>query len=185
MRIPKCLSLGMLFFTFSNSIGWTQESDPDPTNENAEVVPNEEERDEIENEKVEALFESFRNEEYRDHKFPDLDFDDIPALLEVAESERQLKVFPRNMLSSQFESTCREGIVALWLIEGVRKGKKFPSLNSLCLSKRPGNDWTSDSESNHKRALDCYRKWWKDVNGLPIQQAKEVNPIRSAGLHWH
>lgn len=181
MHASKFLCLGLMFFTSANSAGWTQESDPDRADENAEIVP----AGEIENEKVESLFESFRDESYRGRRFPELDVEDIPALLVLGESERQLKDFPRSMISSQYEPTCREGIVALWLVEGIRKGGRFPSLNALCLSKKAGNDWTANSESNHKQVLDAYRKWWKDTKELPFEEAQEINPIKRIGLHWH
>ena len=38
------------------------------------------------NQKVDSLFDSFRKNVYGGHSFPELDFDDIPSLLELGKS---------------------------------------------------------------------------------------------------
>jgi hypothetical protein len=116
--------------------------------------------------RVERLFGSMRAGVYKDAAFPALTLADVPALLEVAKSRALLRTFPRDSVSSQFEATCSEGMVALWLIEGIRMGGKFPSLNSLCLhEKETSTDWTKASECNRRRLTWLYQFWWDKVKG--------------------
>ena len=137
------------------------------------------------NARVDALFDSFRKDEYRARRFPDLALSDVPALLMLGESDRILKTFPRNLISSQFETNCSEGMVALWLIEGIRQGEGFPSLNSLCLGNNPNKDLTAESESNRKVVLASYQKWWKDTMAQMANQAQVNDPLAEANLNWH
>lgn len=139
-----------------------------------------------ENEKVEKLFEEMRKGEYADRGFPKLTFEDIPALLERCESGEILRRFPRNPLSSQFEKSCREGIIAIWLIEGIRKGGRYPSSAALCLTKgEREDDWTLASENNHEKLVVAYRKWWEIAAMLSEEEAMKLDPLVETGLAWH
>lgn len=136
--------------------------------------------------KVQKLFDSMRGGKYAEIEFPRLDLTDVPALLEYADSTKTLKSFPRNPLSSQLETECSEGIVALWLIEGVRHGNKFPSLNALCFKGRvEGTDWTKASEANHKEVAKAYRAWWEKTKDLPPEKARNIDPLQGTGLNWY
>lgn len=139
---------------------------------------------------VDALFSAMRKGTYRQKGLrpPKLAWSDIPALLKRAESVKPLKCFPRNPLSSYLQLRCREGIVALWLIESLRQGPepKFPSLNAFLV--RPGDDngqpLEAISEGNHQAALRAYQAWWKKVAKLPPREARAVAPLANAGLRW-
>ncbi len=182
--ITRCLACCniVLVFAFTVSVVCSQEDNAKRIGEVTKTTPMENTR----NEKVEALFDSFRNATYRGFNFPDLSFEDIPALLELGESEQALKSFPRSPISSQFEATCSEGMIALWLIEGIRNGRKFPSLNALCFKKgQIGKDWTSKSENNHEPVLDAYKTWWNESKDLPVEEAELANPLEGLELHWH
>lgn len=132
------------------------------------------------------LFGEMRDGTYRSHGFPKLAWKDVPDLLSLAGSSRQLRVFPINALSSQGEPGCSEGMIALWLVEGVRKGGRFPSNNALCFAERQdkGTDWGRASEENHPQVLKAYLKWWKRVNSLDPDKAAAKNPLSGTKLHW-
>jgi hypothetical protein len=152
------------------------------------LVADDAEVDKAAQQRVDNLFEEFRLGEFDTNEFPRMQFDDIPALLERADSEKRLKNFPRHSGSSQYEEECSEGMVALWLIEGIRKGKGFPSLNSLCLREadaRNDDDWTKASERNHKDVAKLYRAWWKKARELPRKEARKLDPLKDSGLNWH
>ena len=139
----------------------------------------------VKEQKVKKLFDSMRSGKYREIEFPRLDLTDVPALLEYADSTKTLKSFSRNLLSSQFEPECSEGMVALWLIEGVRQGSKYPSLNALCFKgKVEGTDWTKASEDNHKEVAKAYRAWWAKAKDLTPEKAKAIDPLKDTGLSW-
>lgn len=135
--------------------------------------------------RVRELFEQMRAGKYQSIDFPALKWDDIPDLLEMGKSKRVLKSFPRNFLSSQLEFECSEGMVAMWLIEGLRKGGKFATLNALCLSEKPTKKWAEDSERNHPQVLKAYQAWWKQVQSLPAHRARELDPLQGTKLYWY
>jgi hypothetical protein len=136
--------------------------------------------------KVKKLFDSMRSGKYAEFEFPRLDLTDVPTLLGFADSTKTLTTFPRNPLSSQLELQCSEGMVALWLIEGVRQGSKYPSLNALCFKgKVEGTDWTKASEDNHKEVAKAYRAWWEKAKTLMPEKAKAIDPLKDTGLSWH
>ena len=138
------------------------------------------------NRRVQALFDAMRTGKDQENEFPKLELADVPALLELADSAKPLKTFPRSPFSSQYEPECSEGMVALWLIEGVRQGGKFPSLNALCF-KTGGvaKDWTAASEANHAEVAKLYRAWWKKAASLAADDAKAIAPLRDSGFAWH
>src|SRR5260370_9999394 len=110
--------------------------------------------------RVDKLFRSMRSGAYQEVNFPALTWADVPALLDMARSPTVLKAFPREVASSQYEATCSEGMVALWLIEGIRAGGKFPSLNALCFHVGENStDWTKASAMTRRRLLVIYRIW--------------------------
>ena len=118
--------------------------------------------------------------------FPTIEWSAIPRLLVLGAEKRPITNFPRNPDSSQFEESCSGGMVALWLIEGLRQGGRFPSLNALCFSKSPveGN-WGEASEANHEAVLAAYRRWWKEQGERPREEAAAVDPLAGTGLHWY
>lgn len=119
-------------------------------------------------------------------KFPkDLGWDDIPALLRHADSTQSLTRILVNPLSSQMQRQCWEGTMALWLIEGIRKGGRFASNNPLCVPDHSRNiNWGVPTESTHKLAVTAYKDWWKRVRTLQESEAKQVNPLTGVELHW-
>lgn len=143
-------------------------------------------KERVRNMRVKALFEDMRDGKYGDRRFPALDWTDIPALLELADSTTSLKAFPRNSISSQRQAECSEGMVALWLIEGIRQGGKFPSLNALCFKKgRQAKNWCKASEENHKEVAKAYRTWGRKVESLDRQNAGGIDPLKGTNLYWY
>jgi len=157
-----------IFVFLSFTAAWGDEKKPDAAND-----------------RVEKLFRSMRDGNYRqdqaDWQFPALRWDDIPALLKLGSSKEKLKQFPVNPASSQAERSASEGIVALWCIEGIRKGGKFPSLNALLQSKGK----IDRSEDGQKRACEAYQRWWKKIEKMPVEDARKVKPLDGTGLHWY
>jgi hypothetical protein len=118
--------------------------------------------------------------------FPKLTWEDVPALLELAPSTAPLKNFVVNPLSSRAQLECSEGVMALWLIEGIRKGGRYPSLNPLL---RPAwavpGDAVRESEGNRPRASAAYHAWWGKVRSWPRARAAALDPLRGTGLSWY
>ncbi len=138
------------------------------------------------NDRVRDLFDSMAKGTYTEALFPKLGWEDIPALLERAASTKVLTNFPCSPDSSQSEEFCSEGMVALWLVEGVRKGGWFASLNALCFGPADAKaTWGERSEANHERVRAAYAAWWTRARGLAREQAAALDPLEGTGLHWY
>ncbi len=137
--------------------------------------------------RVKVMFDAMRDGKYKHDVvgFPDLSWSDIPALLEKAEGTTELKNFPTNPYSSRIEKTCTEGVMALWLVEGLRQGNKYASLNAVLVpaadaERVPGKQ----EEATQALAARAYRVWWAKVKDLPPEKAREVNPLEGTGMRW-
>lgn len=130
---------------------------------------------------------------------------DIPTLLELAESTRVMKEnIPSNMISSYAAMECTEGMVALWLIEGLRRkqldllaqeeGLSYPGSNArwyynlpfnpICRIEGVGMKECEKSEEIHRKTVEAYTAWWKKVVALPPREAAVVNPLGGTGTAW-
>ena len=115
-----------------------------------------------------------------------LDVSDIPFLLERADSTSPVKSIPMNPISSFAQAKCSEGMVALWLVEGIRRGSQIPSFNVLCLETKSsvsGQEMDAKSESHHAVVAAAYRAWWKKGHSDPAATFK-VDPLAGTGLSW-
>lgn len=139
------------------------------------------------NQRVSNLFDEMRVGTYSHRWFPPLEWEDIPALLEMAWSPRLLKTFPTNPLSSQSITTCREGVIALWLIEGILEGGNLPSLNPILLQEGSGLaplDALSDEQQRKllESARVAYGSWWKIVSE---NRNRAKSALTDTGLRWY
>ena len=131
------------------------------------------------------LFSSMHAGTYNAVQFPDLGWQDIPGLLKLGPSTEMLKSFPINPISSEAVKQYSEGMVAMWLIEGIRKGdRRFGSMNALVGPFGGSKDWGQISENNHLRVYQAYRTWWKRVKTLSSDQAALINPLEGTNLRW-
>jgi hypothetical protein len=138
------------------------------------------------NPRVDRLFAAMRAGTASVVTFPKLGWEDIPALLRRAGSATRLTSFPGNPISSTAVRECSEGMVALWLIEGLRKGGDFPSLTPLCLQRGSADrDWQKASEASHPALADQYRAWWQKVKFLPPAKAAAIDPLSGTPFFWH
>lgn len=146
-------------------------------------------------ESVAELFRMMHDGEFGKHYSvispPKLDWTDIPSLLAKAESSESLASFPIHTLSSQSQSDCSEGVVALWLIESIRSQGEYPSLNPMfhCLDK---NDPLKGKEM-HQAALEAYQNWWSSISesvDLDDDEAvskaiESTNPLKDKNICWY
>ncbi len=137
---------------------------------------------------IDSLFTVYRINESERLTFPKLQWEHVDALLAMADSDEDLESYPVNPFSSQSQTRCSQGILALWFVEGVRKGSSigYPSLNPLCLSQNMDDqDWLQNSEANRAEAAALYRTWWESVRMKPSDTRKKLDPLANSGLYWH
>jgi hypothetical protein len=159
--------------------------------------------------RIRDLFHSFiKGEEVAEadiarglERIPRFDWPDIPILLELAESTRLMREhIPALAISSYRGRACIEGMVALWLIEGLRQ-KQAELLRQMQTGEKPrtgshyqlpgnpicrkeGMDWEACEKSPriHHEALLAHRQWWHMVESLPPQQAAAFDPLGLADI---
>ena len=138
----------------------------------------------MDNPRVKTLFDAMLAGKYKEVSFPKLELSDVPALLERADSTMGLASFPINPRSSTVVLECREGIMAMWLIDGIRKGGKFPALTTR-YSKNGANP-KDDKEAVDIQAemAKAYRAWWQRAKNLPIPEAMAIEPLKDTGISW-
>jgi len=139
--------------------------------------------------RVAEMFDSMRAGKLAEIGMPELKWEDIPTLLKLGQSNRMLKTFPRNSLSSFAQFECSEGIIALWFIEGIRIGAKhfmrYPSLNPMIGPFKSGVNYEETSESHRAQALAAYERWWGRVKAMPPKQAAKIDPLAKSGVDWY
>jgi hypothetical protein len=131
---------------------------------------------------VSAMRAGTYSEEYGRYTFPQLGTNDIAELLVHAGNTNILKSFPVNVVSSIGRMTTSEGMIALWLIEGVRMGGKFPSLIPVCYDrdKKVLHDALFYAEADQDAVYKAYLLWWEKTKG----QKKEIDPLDGTALTW-
>lgn len=138
------------------------------------------------NTKVANLFAEMRAGKCPEHPEANLDWADIPALLKLAGNKTQLRSFPINPVSSMLVDHSTEGLVALWLIEGVRREhKRLPSLNALLTPFKQGDDYVQVSESRQSKVAGAYVAWWNHAKTMAKDQAIKIDPLAGTGLTWY
>lgn len=149
-------------------------------------APKDPKKEERVNERVRNFFATMRDGTFRDANMPRLGWEDAPSLLEMGGSTTKLQTFPTNPISSFAIRDVPEGMMALWLVEGIRTGKRFPSLNPMALPTGGAKgDLEKASAVSRPHVLKAYRDWWDKAAGLPREKAAEINPLKDAGLRWY
>jgi hypothetical protein len=143
-------------------------------------------KDERVNERVRNFFAAMRDGTFREANMPKLGWEDVPSLLEMGGSATKLQRYPTNPISSLAIPEVPEGMMALWLVEGIRIGKRFPSLNPLVLptgALQGARDKTS--AENQARALKAYKDWWDKAAALTREKAAAIDPLKAISLKWY
>jgi hypothetical protein len=148
-----------------------------PTLAAAAPVPKEKPKDPPRSDRVDRLYAQMREGNYSGHRFPALGPDDIPALLQMADNTKTLKSFPVNPLSSYIPESTNEGVLALWLVEGIRQGGTYPTLFT------PSEADLKDPKVQPALAK-AYRAWWAQVKDKPDEMRK-VDPLKDTKLNWN
>ena len=133
--------------------------------------------------------------------YPVFQWGDIPALLELAENEQLLKGMPKLDVSSYTGGGCRQGMIALWFIEGLRRqqlsrvrqeqlgesqhpaSSRLP-LNPICVKEGVKLSECESSADIHRAALRAYQAWWRAVRDLLPGEAAVLYPLDLTDLQW-
>lgn len=127
---------------------------------------------------------------------PDLYWDDIPHLLKIAESDLTLTNFPRNPESSYAQHQAYMGIVAMWMIESIRRDdaerdrddiQPFPSMNLMLAATNSLTtpEFRPNTFIELRTAAEAYRRWWELYPTVGIDALKKIDPLEGTGLKWN
>lgn len=101
---------------------------------------------------------------------------DIPDLLRLSGRTDPIPK-PVSPSSSMREAsvTIETGAVALWLVEGVRRNRRFPTMHVII-----GKD--TDEHLEERAAF--YRRWWKDAADRTPEASAAIDPLATATWRW-
>ncbi|SMD32411.1 CarboxypepD_reg-like domain-containing protein [Reichenbachiella faecimaris] len=153
---------------------------------------------------TEQFIEDLLSNNYNSGFAPDLGWEDIPALMEIVNSNEILTNFPRNILGRYYVDQCQAGIVAMWLIDSIRKneGKKprkawyispFPILQSEVDTRQisefmsqgnRANVMIKNTEEKLNQAHESFVSWWTIAQQMNPNKAKRINPLADSDLKW-
>jgi len=139
---------------------------------------------------VEEYVDQLKNGQMESFELPAFTSSDIPALLRYRNETTIITEFPRNPISSLWQTECKLGMYVLWTIESIRAVEtnseyligRFPSQNPvLALRDAPELQIVFTDES-HSEAAKAYLKWW---NTFTLGDKMKIDPLRDTKYRWH
>ena len=143
------------------------------------------------NEEVKTYIDRLISGEYVSYELPVFSVTDIPALLRYRDVTTIITKFPRNPVSSYYQSECRLGVYVLWTIESIRKVEsgnsdlimRFPSQNSVLALRETHEFMPVTDEQSHRDASAAYYEWWYSSSLFSDKMNKD--PLTGTKYLWH
>ena len=140
---------------------------------------------------VEAYINQLRSNSYESDQLPAFQPSDIPALLNFRNETTVITNFPRNGISSLWQSDCKLGMYVLWTIESIRavevKSKyligRFPSQNPVLALDISTDLKLVFDDNSHKEAAKAYYHWWHAL--YIFSDRMERDPLDETEYRWH
>lgn len=124
---------------------------------------------------------------------PRLNWADIPILLTAGTDTSYVQAYPHHPQTRYQPDSVRVGLVALWLIEAIRKQQirehdfvhLMPPSRAPVLGTRRGNPSGFNSIYQIETAATAYQSWWDQLieSGDTLKSARK-NPLRGKGMSW-
>lgn len=142
---------------------------------------------------IDSIVEQLITNRYCSRCFlPELEWKDIPRLLEIANNTNKINKYPIHPASSMWPGDCYAGIVALWFIEYIRVSEQDPGTKGLKRFpyQRPqlvylANDLSViNTKEQMLMAYSHYKNWWNNVKNMPSQNASMINPLLESDVRW-
>jgi hypothetical protein len=143
------------------------------------------------NEAVNIYIDKLMSGDFVAFDLPAFTHDDIPALLDYRDASTIITTFPRNPVSSYFQSECRLGIYILWTVESIREVEnntygligRFPSQNSIIALRETHEFKPVTDEQSHREISRAYYEWW--YSSLPVSDKMKTDPLKGTKYIWH
>lgn len=148
--------------------------------------------EEIKNINVDQYIELLKSGKYDSINLPAFTYSDIPALLSYRNDTQKITNFPRNGISSYYQTDCTLGLYVLWTIESIRAVAinskyligRFPSQNPL-LEKQDYSELFLDTDVTNKIASKAYFDWWENNKRKDFNEFKNIDPLKNTVYKWH
>ncbi len=127
---------------------------------------------------------------------PRLTWEDVPTLIEAGGDSTVISNYPLHPTSTYKPTKARVGLVALWLVEAIRKMemkgsedllKIVPPSRAPVLGTRIGNPSGHNTADQIQRAQAAYQAWYEAVEAAPnsrrINELRNI-PLRNEGMSW-
>lgn len=143
---------------------------------------------------LDEFLEALQNDNYSsEYKNMIFTHEEIPELLENSGITNIIQNFPRNPLSSFYQTHVEAGAVCLWIIEGIRKNygefnlanfNDYPPLNPLLESDGSISTENLSEDEILREAVKYYERWWND-NSIDLSEKMKINPLKNSGIVFH
>lgn len=146
---------------------------------------------------LEEMLSALTGNQWNFALLPHLKWKDIPALLALGGDTTLITHYPAHPTSSYRPRHARVGLVALWLVEAIRKTEMMGTSDELqnlvppsrapVLGTSQGNPSGKNSAEQVKRAQSAYQTWYHTVETAPrnrrINEMRNI-PLRNEGMSW-
>lgn len=128
---------------------------------------------------------------------PQFTWQDVPRLIELGGDTTLISKYPVNPTSTYRPKTARVGLVALWLVEAIRKSEMagisdelqnlVPPSRAPILGTSQGNPSGKNTADQIQRAQAAYQAWYEAVEAAPrnrrMNEMRNI-PLRNEGMSW-
>jgi hypothetical protein len=136
---------------------------------------------------VEMYIEMLKSNQYEKNELPKFAYKDIGNLLKYRNDQSLITHFPRNPISSMYQSECELGIYILWTVESIRATSidskyvlwRFPSQNPVLKLRNAVSLEIVNDRQAHQIASDAYYSWWKKNKNM------KTDPLKNTEYAWH
>jgi hypothetical protein len=144
------------------------------------------------NVEVNEFISMLKSGEYKSAYIPVFTAEDIPDLLSYRNDNQIITSFPINVLSSHFQSECKLGVYALWMVEAVRvaggevvtKTFSLPSLNPILCDRSKPELISADLALAHPAASQAYYDWWQSNKDKKFRSFRNIDPLSGTNYKW-
>lgn len=128
---------------------------------------------------------------------PQFTWKDVPQLIDLGGDTTLITKYPLNPNSTYRPKHARVGLVALWLVEAIRKSEMVgisdelqnlvPPSRAPILGTSQGNPSGKNTADQILRAQAAYQAWYEAVEAAPrnrrINEMRNI-PLRNEGMSW-
>jgi hypothetical protein len=142
------------------------------------------------NEEVKIYIDRLLSGDYVSYELPVFAVTDIPDLLKYRDVTTVITKFPRNPVSSYYQSECRLGVYVLWTVESIREVEngsdlilRFPSQNSVLALRETHEFMPVTDEQSHREISRAYYEWW--YSSSSFTNKIKTDPLEDTKYIWH